>query len=81
MSTQENGVAPEVVATGDGDYSIPEGYTCIGFYVGSGGNVTFTSKGADITVSCTAHQAFSGHITAFKASGTTAGDILAYLIK
>lgn len=45
MSNRDNGVAPVWAATGDGAYSIPAGFKCIGFYVETAGNVSFTSGG------------------------------------
>lgn len=83
MSLQANGVAPTKVFTGDGDYTVPKGYTCIGYYVdGTEGNVTIvTGLGERTEASGPLFYDRLGHVLEFKASGTTAVGITAYLIK
>jgi hypothetical protein len=73
-----NGVAPIWVPTGDGDFT-PTG-NCIGFYVQTGGAVTFTSGGNTITRTFQPSQQVSGQIDSFLASGTTATGICALVI-
>lgn len=81
MGIQDLGVAPEWVATGDGNYTIPTGFTCIGFYVEGAGDVGVTSNGTDITPAVAANTMLPGHFTAFNATGTTATGIYALLAK
>lgn len=73
MSMQTNGVAPEWVATGDGAYAIPAGYTCVGFYATNGGTVAFTSFGTNITPTVGSNALVPAHITAFNTGGTATG--------
>lgn len=74
----ENGVAPVWVATGDGNYT-PSG-TCIGFYVTSIGDVSFTSGGNTVTTTFASNQLVTAQVTSFLASGTTATGIYALII-
>lgn len=80
MTQRENGVAPVWKATGDGDYAIPDGWQCIGVHVGVAGDVGFTSGGVAITPTLAAGQ-HPAKIDSFQASGTTATDIYALLVK
>jgi hypothetical protein len=80
MSIQNYGVAPDWVATGDGDYSLPEGKTCIGFYVETGGVVSFDSLGTTLEVTYVDAVFVPAHATAFNALNTTASGIYALLI-
>lgn len=73
MSMQTQGVAPEWAATGDGAYSIPEGYTCVGFYVTTAGTVSLESFGSNKTVNYPANFLAPAHVTAFNAGGTATG--------
>lgn len=74
----ENGVAPVWVSTGDGDYTPTR--TCIGFYVETAGDVTFTSGGNTITRYFQPSQIVSAQVESFAASGTTATGICALTI-
>jgi len=73
-----NGVAPNWIATGDGDYTPPG--NCIGFYVTTEGAVSFTSFGQSLTVTFAANQMIPANVDAFVASGTTATGIYAIYI-
>jgi hypothetical protein len=74
----KNGVAPIWVETGDGNFT-PVG-TCIGFYVGTAGAVTFVSGGNTITRNFEASQIVPVQVGSFLASGTTATGICALVI-
>lgn len=80
MSMQTNGVSPEWVATGDGAYTIPEDYTCVGFYVTATGSVAFKSYNTDISVDFPSGILVPAHVTSFNA-GSTATGIYALLAK
>lgn len=79
MSVQNYGVAPLMVATGDGAYAIPAGKTCIGYMATVAGTVAITSNGTNITPTANANQPYSAHITAFNSGGTATG-VYAFLI-
>lgn len=80
MSIQSYGVAPDWVATGDGDYTIPEGKTCIGFYVENTGVVSFDSMGQTLEVYFPNKAFVPAHATGFNLTNTTATGIYAMLI-
>jgi hypothetical protein len=82
MRPEDYGVAPVWRSTGDGDYTIPAGYRCIGFYVGTtAGNVTVTSGASDVTIPAPLQSVLPCNVSAFKASSTTAVGIWAQLVK
>ncbi|SLN74778.1 hypothetical protein ROJ8625_04100 [Roseivivax jejudonensis] len=80
MSSAENGVAPVWVATGDGNYSIPDNWRCIGFFVEVGGDIGFTTNGTAITPTVEAGY-FPAQVDSFQATGTTATGIYAMLVR
>lgn len=70
MSMQKNGVAPDWVSIGNAAYTIPEGSTCVGFYVETEGTVTFTSGGVAITPNFGAGTFVPARVTNFSGGGT-----------
>lgn len=81
MSVQNNGVAPFWVATGDGDYDIPDKMTCVGIYLTTGGVVSFDSYGSTVEPTFGDETLVPAKITKFNATNTTASGIYALLIK
>lgn len=80
MTPQFYGIAPVWRATGDGAYSVPAGYRCIGFMAEAAGEVAFTSGGVAVTPSVLAGVPYPGQIDSFQ-SGSGATGIHALLVK
>jgi hypothetical protein len=80
MSHYSNGVAPVWRETGDGAYTIPAGYTCVGFVAEVAGTVNFTSGGTAVTPSVSAGLPYPARVDSFQASSTATG-IHALLLK
>lgn len=81
FAPEKMGTAPVWRATGDGDYTIPANYSCIGFCADAGGVVAFTSNGVAVTPTVSAGAQYPARVDSFQASGTTATGIYAMLVR
>jgi len=77
FARRENGAAPfwEAIDVSGGDVT-PTG-VCIGFYVTGAGDVAFTSKGTNLTITFAANQIVPAQVESFNQTGTTATGIYA----